>query len=151
MFDDNLFLNDPRSTIEMPAFLFDPGIFNTLSRDNKVFLWQRARAVAIWNQRAALLKALDNGLEGGDYNAAVETVERINDWLAAQLYISNIDAATGQVVIPLLDGARLKQLADQNNDAAQDIAVATLAADLVRLGTSLANIARQNIGGAGSG
>lgn len=152
MFDDNLFLNSPRSTIEMPAFLFDPGIFDTLSPSDRLFLGQRNRAVMIWNQRAALLKAVDNGLQGVAHSDATDKIASINNWFANQLYNSNIDEVTGRAVTPLIDGDRLKMLAEQNNRAAQDIAVTNVAADLVRLGTDLANIASRNIGGpVGSG
>jgi hypothetical protein len=147
MFDDNLFLNDPRSTLEMGTTFLQPAIFSSLPASDQLFLWRRARAVAIWNQRAALLKALDNGLRGTQRSEAERDIALINNWFARQHYDSNIEAATGQTVTPILNAARLKTLVEQNSRAAQDIATAVLAGDLVRIGTDLANIARGNIGG----
>lgn len=152
MFDDSVFLNPPRSTIEMPDFLFEPAIFDDLSNEVKLMLWQRNRAVAEWNRRASLLKAMDNNLQGTARNKARRAIARINDWFERQRYNSNIDAVTGAAVTPLVDAARLKTLAEQNNQAVQAIAATAIAVDLFRIGTDLANIVNQNIGGpAGSG
>lgn len=147
MFDDNIFLNDPRSTVEMATTFLQPAIFASLPASDQLFLWRRARAVVIWNQRAALLKAMDNGLQGTQRSDAERDIALINNWFARQHYNSNIEAATSHTVTPLLDAARLQSLVEQSNQAAQDIATTGVAVDLVRIGTDLANAARGNVGG----
>ena len=151
MFDDNLFLNNSRSVIEMPTFLFDPVLFNSLAPKDKAYLWRRVRACAIWNQRTAFLKALDNGLGGTDRSNAERAIDAINKWFELQQYRTDIDVATGQAVTPLVDPERLRIMAEQNNAAAQDIAITAIPGDFVRIGTDLSNIVNQNIGGSVNG
>ena len=147
MFNDDLFLNDPKQPIQMAGIYFRPEIFNALPASDQLFLWRRSRAVTIWNQRAALLKAVIGGLQGPELSDAERDIELINNWFARKHYEGNIDAATGQAVTPLIDPQRLDMLADQNRQAAQDIAASSLVADLLRIATGLANAARNNIGG----
>lgn len=146
MSDWNLFPNSPHEPLQISTYFLQPARFNALSQAKKEFLWRRGRAVAIWNERAALLKAL-NGLDGDDRDSAERRIADINNWFADQDYRNDIEIATGAAVTPLLDAARIKELAQQNNRAAQDIAASTVAPDLVRIGTDLANAAAQNIGG----
>lgn len=147
MFDDILFQNDPLTTIQIDTYFMRPEFFNSLPDDDKLFLWRRTRAVTNWNQRAALLKAVAQGLSGSELSNADREIKLIDNWFQRKYYDSNISASTGQSVTPLIDPARLTMLAEQNQRAAQDIAASTVAADLVRIGTDLANIASQNIGG----
>lgn len=146
MSDWNLFLNDPHTPVQVSTYYLRPATFNALPQSKREYLWRRARAVAIWNQRAALLKAF-GGLVGNARDSAERQIADINDWFANQDYRNDIDIATGAAVTPLLDADRVKELAKQNNRAAQDIASTTVPADLVRIGTDLANAAAQNIGG----
>jgi hypothetical protein len=147
MFDDTLFLNQSRSLIEMPVYLFEPVLFNSLAPKDKAYLWRRARACAIWNRRSALLKAMHSGLQGTDWSDADRAIADINNWFALQQYRTDIDAATGQAVTPLIDPERLKLLAEQNNQAVQAIAITAIPGELVLIGTELANIVSQNVGG----
>src|SRR5688572_9836194 len=111
-----------------------------MSEGERREFWREHREQSVWNQRAALLRALqDETLTEAKRVVLDFRIQQLNEWFQLEAWQQDTSQLGGLQVTPLPSPQEIRALAMANSAAAQDVASTALAVDLIRLATRFIN------------